>query len=156
MRAINCKTEYMINPIGLDTESELLSWNCEDGKFQTAYRIEALCDGEAFFDTGKVISDKMTYLTEKKLRSRDKVSWRVCVWDENDECGKWSEYNTFEMGLLQSEDWREAAWISHETGSIPEDDEKFSDEINRLARKAFEKKKKEESSRSIHNSCNWW
>lgn len=149
MRAINCKTEYMINPIGLDTESELLSWNCEDGKFQTAYRIEALCDGEAFFDTGKVISDKMTYLTEKKLRSRDKVSWRVCVWDENDECGKWSEYNTFEMGLLQSEDWREAAWISHETGSIPEDDEKFSDEINRLARKAFEKKKKEESEKYL-------
>ena len=54
MRAINCKTEYMTNPIGIDTESELLLWNCEGGEFQTAYRIEALCNEEAFFDTGNV------------------------------------------------------------------------------------------------------
>ena len=149
MRAINCKTEYMTNPIGIDTESELLLWNCEGGEFQTAYRIEALCNEEAFFDTGKVISDKMCYLTEKKLKSRNVVSWRICLWDENDECGEWSGYNTFEMGLLQPEDWQGAAWISHETGITPEDSENFDDEINRLAKKAFEEKKKEESEKYL-------
>jgi len=145
MKAINCKTEYMTNPIGLDTESQFLSWNCEGGKFQTAYRIEAICGGKLFFDTGKVASDQMCYLNEKKLNSRKRILWRICLWNENDECGEWSDYNSFEMGLLQPEDWQGTYWISHETGSIPEDSEKFDDKINRLARKAFEEKKKEES-----------
>ena len=41
MIAINCKTEYMVNPIGLDSANQFLSWNCAGGKFQTAFCIEA-------------------------------------------------------------------------------------------------------------------
>lgn len=32
MRAINLRTEHMINPIGIDSKEPYLSWNCEDGR----------------------------------------------------------------------------------------------------------------------------
>ena len=149
MRAINCKTEYMTNPIGLDTESVLLSWNCEDGSFQTAYHIEAKEDGKPFFDTGKVSSNKTSCLIERQPDSRARVTWRIRLWNENDVCGEWSEINSYEMGLLKPEDWQGAFWISHETGAPIEDGIEFDDEMNRLARKAFNEKKKEESERYI-------
>ena len=42
MRAINLRTEHMINPIGIDSKEPYLSWNCEDGRRQTAYQIVAM------------------------------------------------------------------------------------------------------------------
>ena len=44
------------------------------------------------------------------LRSRERVVWRVRLWDENDESGDWAEA-FFEMGLLQPGDWQ-AEWIA--------------------------------------------
>ena len=32
MRAINLRTEHMINPIGIDIKEPYLSWNCADGR----------------------------------------------------------------------------------------------------------------------------
>ena len=54
MIAINCKTEYMVNPIGLDSANQFLSWNCAGGKFQTAFCIEAYCNGKLLLNTGKI------------------------------------------------------------------------------------------------------
>ena len=141
MIAINCKTEYMLNPIGLDSDSQFLSWNCDGGKFQTAFCIEAYCNGNLLLNTGKIQSDKSYFLMEKKLESRSVITWKVCLWDENDVCGEWCEDNSYEMGLLSREDWEGSAWISHEN-TIQEDDEAlFSDEMNCLARAAFKSKK---------------
>ena len=42
MRAINLRTEHMINPIGIDIKEPYLSWNCADGRRQTAYEIVAM------------------------------------------------------------------------------------------------------------------
>ena len=41
MKAINLKTEHMVNPLGLQTANPTLSWNCADGITQTAYQIIA-------------------------------------------------------------------------------------------------------------------
>ena len=43
MKAINLKTEYLINPIGIDIQNPRLMWTCEGDKRQSAYRI--LCAG---------------------------------------------------------------------------------------------------------------
>lgn len=32
MKAINLKTEYLVNPIGIDIKNPRLMWNCEGGK----------------------------------------------------------------------------------------------------------------------------
>lgn len=38
MRATRLRVEYLKNPIGIDITKPRLSWNCEGGKKQSAYR----------------------------------------------------------------------------------------------------------------------
>ena len=46
MKAVNLRTEHLVDPIGIDIRTPYLSWNCEEGKKQTAYEIEAVSDGK--------------------------------------------------------------------------------------------------------------
>ena len=112
MRAVHLQTEYLTEPIGLGNIHPRLFWRCEGGVTQTAYQIQASIDGETVWDSGKVESASTTHIPYKgpMLRSRDRVEWKVCLWDENDELGEWSE-SFFEMGLLHADDWQ-AKWIS--------------------------------------------
>ena len=104
MNAIRLRTEYLHNPIGIDITKPRLMWNCEGGVTQTAYQIVA---GD--WDSGKVESSSMCAVYPLPLNSRERVNWRIRLWDENDEPGDWSEA-FFEMGLLQKTDWQ-AKWI---------------------------------------------
>lgn len=55
MKAIKLKTEYMVNPIGLDRQNPGLSWKCEGGISQTAYRILARNrENRILWDSGKI------------------------------------------------------------------------------------------------------
>lgn len=114
MKAINLKTEYLKNPIGIDIAKPRLFWNCEGGVVQTAYRILATDDsGNVIWDSGKVQSAQMTHVPwgGEALKSRACVQWRVKLWDETDAEGDWSETATFEIGLLHDTDWC-AKWIT--------------------------------------------
>lgn len=89
-------------------------WSCADGIQQTAYQIEAKNEaGIVVWDTGKVSGSRMTHIPYKgeTLKSRDVITWRVKLWDENDLEGEWSEGASFEMGLLETSDWK-ASWIT--------------------------------------------
>lgn len=110
MKAINLKTEYLKNPIGIDIQSPRLMWTCEGSIKQTAYRIVASCDGKQVWDSGKVITDDMYATLLSKLNSRQRVAWSVTLWDENDKEGEASEAY-FETGLLNATDWQ-AKWIT--------------------------------------------
>ena len=59
MKAINLKTEYLVNPVGIDIQKPRLMWNCEGGIKQSAYRIVAVSDGKTVWDSGKVNSSSM-------------------------------------------------------------------------------------------------
>lgn len=111
MKAINLKTEYLINPIGIDIEHPRLFWNCDIGVKQTAYRIVAATEGATVWDSGKVSSPSMRADYPRSLNSRQKVIWKVLLWDENDNSGDWSEEAFFEAGLLKRSDWK-AQWIT--------------------------------------------
>lgn len=111
MKAINLKTEYLINPIGIDIEHPRLFWNCDIGIKQTAYRIVAAAEGATVWDSGKVSSPSMRADYPRSLNSRQKVIWKVLLWDENDNSGDWSEEAFFEAGLLNQSDWK-AQWIT--------------------------------------------
>ena len=50
MRAVNLKTEHMVNPIGIDSLKPYVSWNCIEGKKQTACEIEAVCEDKVIFN----------------------------------------------------------------------------------------------------------
>lgn len=114
MKAIRLRVEYLKNPIGIDIIKPRLSWNCEGGVKQTAYQIVATDEnGQELWNTGKVISSQMVHIPWNGpiLKSRDIVIWKVCLWDENDEQCEWSEEVSFEIGLLEKEDWK-AKWIT--------------------------------------------
>ena len=112
MKAIRLQTEYMTQPLGLGIARPRLSWNCEGGVKQTAYRITANRDGETVWDSGKVASASMTHIAweGEPLYSRDRVDWTLTLWDENGEPGEPAS-SGFELGLLEPSDWR-AKWIS--------------------------------------------
>lgn len=113
MKAVNLKTEYLTNPIGIDIVRPRFSWTFTSGLKQTAYRIVARDDrGSVRWDSGKVASSQM-HLVEwggKPLTSRMKIEWTVEIWDEKD-VPEISERATFEIGLLKRRDWK-ARWIT--------------------------------------------
>lgn len=105
MKAVRLKTEYLLNPLGIDSSNPCLTWNCEGGIKQSAYRI--VTDS---WDSEKVESCSMRAVYPEKLKSRESVTWKIFLWDEKDVQGEWSE-SSFEMGLLSADDWQ-AKWIT--------------------------------------------
>jgi alpha-L-rhamnosidase len=118
---INLTCEYQNNPLGIDITTPRLSWQLQTdrrGAKQTAYRILAASEkkllkgGKAdLWDTDRLESDTSVQITYagKKLSSRQRVYWKVAVWDEMGDA-KDSEVAWFEIGLLKPGDWK-AKWI---------------------------------------------
>lgn len=106
MKAIRLQTEYLTKPLGLGIARPRFSWNCEGGIRQTAYQIVAKRDDEVVWDSGKTESSSMTHIPYSglPLRSRDRITWTVMLWDENGQAGE-AESSRFELGLLLPEDW---------------------------------------------------
>ncbi|MEN8248853.1 MAG: family 78 glycoside hydrolase catalytic domain [Bacteroidota bacterium] len=116
-------TEYKTNPLGIDIEKPRLSWkikSAEKNVVQTAYHIQAalslsdLKKGKNLvWTTGKVESDQSIHIEYEgeKLKSRQRIYWRIKVWT-NKGASSWSSgQDFFEMALMNTEDW-EAEWIS--------------------------------------------
>ena len=112
MKAINLKTEYLYDPLGIDIVRPRLSWNCEGGIKQTAYQIIAKVNGKIVWNSGKVESSAMTHIPYggREPVSKERVYWSVKLWDENGAGGEIS-HSFFEMGLLNPTDWK-AKWIT--------------------------------------------
>lgn len=119
MKAVNLKTEHLINPIGIDVKTPYLSWNCDGGKKQTAYEIEAVCEGKVIWNSGKIGSSQMYDTLGVKVQSRQNIFWKVRLWDENECAGEWSEDAFFEMGILEKEQFV-AKWINPELVCNPD------------------------------------
>lgn len=118
MNAINLRTEHLVNPIGIDIRTPYLSWNCEGGKKQTAYEIEAMSEGEVIWNSGKIVSDKMNDYFGVAAGSKQHVIWKVRLWDETGAAGEWSQEAYFEMGILEKSQFV-AKWINPELSCDP-------------------------------------
>ena len=116
MKAIRLRVEYLKNPIGIDITRPRLSWNCEGGVKQYAYKIVAWDEQETvIWDSGKVISSQMVHIPwgGAELQSRQIICWKVCLWEKTaagELKEEWSEEAYFELGLLCASDWK-ARWI---------------------------------------------
>lgn len=101
-------------------EAPQLSWQIDTHRknfTQTAYQITAVANQPEFsqpplWDSGKVISKQSQHIlyTGPALTSRQRVYWRVRIWDEADHPSNWSKPAWWEMGLLEKSDWQ-AEWI---------------------------------------------
>ena len=70
MKAINIKTEYLKNPLGIDIENPRIMWNCEGGITQTAYQI--VTDD---WDSGKVESGSMRAVIPVKFEKGKRITF---------------------------------------------------------------------------------
>ena len=102
MKATRLKTEYLQNPVGIDMRHPRLMWNADNGVRQTAYQIVT-----EKWDSGKVASSSMHADYPEMLADRERVNWKIRLWDKNDEPGEWSEA-FFETGISE---WK-ARWIT--------------------------------------------
>ena len=116
IKAINLRTEYLVNPIGIDTKNPRLMWNVEGSVKQSAYKVICKTGDEIKWDSGKVISASMHADCTFELKSRECIEWFVYLWDEEDNIGKVSSAY-FEMGLLSKSDWS-AKWITGDYNPI--------------------------------------
>ncbi len=107
--------EFFTNPLGKDLSDLSFSWKLpaiRDGIAQSAYEIEVFKDGQKIWGSGKVDSSdsvKVPY-GGGELKSAQKFSWRVRVWDEKGAVSDWSDFASFETGLLKNSDWK-GLWI---------------------------------------------
>lgn len=118
LKITELKTEYQIDPIGLDCKNPRFSWKQEGDREQTAYRIlvattaERLNGGEAdLYDSGLVQSDRTVgaEYVGRELKSGQRCYVRVIAYAGEESAE--SEVGFFEMGLLNSEDWK-GNWMS--------------------------------------------
>ncbi len=128
LRVTELRTEYRVNPLGMDTTSPRLQWKLaseQRGEKQTAYRIlvassqENLdADNGDLWDTGKVDSNRSIQIpyAGKPLTSRMECFWKVKAWDAAGSPGDWSSSSHWSMGLLDEADWR-ADYISYRDDS---------------------------------------
>ncbi len=111
--------EFFSNPLGMNLENMSFSWKLSEGRNvkQSAYQIQVAKCAKNFeesivWDSGKVLSDRSVYVPYPNLiESRERLYWRVKVWDAESKESEWSPINFFEAGLKKNSDWS-AKWIA--------------------------------------------
>lgn len=113
------------NPLGVDIAQPNLAWKLSsDGmnQAQTKYRIlvassEQKLDNDEgdLWDTTQQ-SDKNSCILYggTPLQSRQRVYWKVMVWDANGTPSAWSDTAWWEMAFTEESDWK-ASWIGKDT-----------------------------------------
>ncbi len=120
--ALTCNSKN--NPTMVESEHPLFSWVVSAqgfNKSQSAYHIlvassiDELNENKAdLWNSEKKISSKSVHVKYegKSIKPLKKYFWKVKIWDEKDQVSKWSEPQTFQMGLLNEANWGESQWIS--------------------------------------------
>ena len=124
---VNPNVEQQVRPQALATAQPRFSWQYESEEqnvVQQDYHIIVASTLENaqknigdLWDSGVIPSNQMLYIpyTGKELKSRDKAYWKVIatVTAEGKKAKVESEVKSFEISLLNQEDWQ-AKWIGHE------------------------------------------
>ncbi|HTJ10479.1 MAG TPA: family 78 glycoside hydrolase catalytic domain [Dinghuibacter sp.] len=119
LRPAHLLCENLSNPLCIDAAAPRFTWQltgqtARDVK-QTAYELRVATDKsfrEVTWSPGKIASDSSVQVAYRgpALRSGVAYYWQVRVWDNKGHASKWSELQTWRMGLLHPEDWT-ASWI---------------------------------------------
>ncbi|MEU8802226.1 family 78 glycoside hydrolase catalytic domain [Spirillospora sp. NPDC048819] len=125
LRPADPRVDHLRSPLGIDNTKPTLSWRYAAGPrnaVQTAYQVRVASTDRRLahpdlWDSGKVAGTAVSAVyAGRALKSRERASWQVRVWDERGRPSRWSEPSHFETGLLAAADWR-ARWIGNETWS---------------------------------------
>lgn len=116
------KTEYLENPIGLDSQNPRFTWkmtNNEQGAKQSSYRILVSTDSVALrnnqgklWNTGWIKSEtNLAFYSGQLLKPFTKYFWRLDIADHVQKKNNKITISSFETGMMNSENWQ-GAWIS--------------------------------------------
>jgi alpha-L-rhamnosidase len=117
------RCEYRIDPIGIGSIRPRLSWRLGDeraGAVQRASQVLVASDASLLvadrgdlWDPGRVVStaNAQVAYAGAALASRRRAWWKVRTFDGDGTSSPWSAPASFEMGLLERDDWT-AAWIA--------------------------------------------
>ena len=109
MRCVDLRCERLVDPIGIGTRSPRLTWRLEADRGETdvvqrAYQLEV----EGQWDTGPLDSwSQQVAYAGPRLASRSALRWRVRAWTNAGDTD-WSDWATFETGILDAADWTAA------------------------------------------------
>jgi len=127
-RPCGLRTEYRVNPLGIDAMPPRLSWAIDDprrGAVQTAWQVlvastleNLSADKGDLWDSGKVASDQshLVAYAGRPLASQTCCYWKVRTWDADGQPSAWSEPAFWSMGLLDRADWK-GKWIGRDEPS---------------------------------------
>ena len=122
MKLTGLRTEYKVNPVGIDTRKPRLSWQIHSGErgiTQSAYQVRVAgserglqSGGDIVWDSGRVESDESIHRVYggPALQSGKRYYWQVRIWDASGRASDWSAPAYWEMGLLEPADWQ-VPWI---------------------------------------------
>lgn len=121
LHPVDLRAGHLRSPLGVDAERPTLSWRFAPGPrnaVQSAYQVRvATADARLarpdLWDSGRVAGGAVSAAyAGRALRSRERASWQVRVWDGHGRASAWSEPSHFETGLLAAADWT-ARWIGN-------------------------------------------
>ncbi|HEY8525166.1 MAG TPA: family 78 glycoside hydrolase catalytic domain [Acidimicrobiales bacterium] len=123
LQATRLTCQRLIDPLGVDEPAPVFGWTpvaSRGGERQVAYQVLVASDpallapGRADrWDSGRVGSSAVAGVAYGgvALGSRERCWWTVRLWDRDGEVGEVAAPATFEMGLLEPDDWA-ASWIA--------------------------------------------
>ena len=122
------KSEYLVNPIGLDNKKPRLSWKIKDsrrGAIQKSYEISVGTDSVkvalgkgSHWNTGKIDKDKQLVIYNgNKLEAYHKYYWSVKVWGIDNKEIRANYIASFEMGMIDIKNWK-GSWISDSRDTV--------------------------------------
>ncbi|MEO6520964.1 MAG: family 78 glycoside hydrolase catalytic domain [Mucilaginibacter sp.] len=126
LKVSNLKCEYSVDPLGIAVPEPQLSWEItspERNVMQTAYHILVADEPTLLqkgignvWDSGKINSGSSIQIVYSgaPLLSSKKYYWRVAVSDNKGHNSSWSAIAQWQMGLLNSVDWKGANWIAYQ------------------------------------------
>jgi alpha-L-rhamnosidase len=92
----------------------------DPGETQSAYQVKVSGGGQTIWDSGKVASDRQSYVSYggPALAHGASYTWTVRTWDKTGKASPWAGAAAFDTGLADA-DWQ-ASWIRRTTAE-PDD-----------------------------------
>ncbi len=103
------KVCHISQPLGIDRENPILTWNISGAAKQTAFEVHASGEFGQTYDSGRIRSNAMQYILPIAFQAREHIEVTLTVWNDR-ECA--SAKTQLEYGLSQK-DWQ-AKWINPE------------------------------------------
>jgi len=120
---VGLKTEYKINPIGIDAAAPRLSWKLSStarNVMQSSYEVRVAKDSGALLNGTDLVWNSGVKKGEDAvfvpyggatLESSTRYYWQVKVKDNQGNESPWSTVNFWQTGLMKSSNWQ-AQWIT--------------------------------------------